>query len=82
MTLRAKQNAWGAGLITALLAVIFATAEPTPLSLVIASMVFLVLAILQYRWFRCPSCGQMALPPAALTFISVGTKCRHCGNSY
>jgi hypothetical protein len=84
MTLQAKQNIWGAALLAGFFVLLFAAAQSgSPAFLAGLGAWFLILGVLQFRWFRCPSCGELAIrTPTGLYVPNVGTKCRHCGNSY
>lgn len=83
MTLASKQKIWrgalGFGFVVLLIS---AAGTVSVLMLAAIAAWLLVLAIMQFRWFRCPSCHQFAVPPSGLMILSVGTKCRHCGNAF
>jgi len=75
VTLASKQTVWRGALLAAIVVLIASAAEPaSPLRLTAIAAWFLILAGLQSRWFRCPSCDRHIL--------SAGTTCRHCGHSF
>ena len=44
---------------------------------------FGVFAIAQFRLFRCPHCGKLAIfTPSGWSTPFVGDKCRYCGREY
>lgn len=75
MTLASKQKIWrGALAFGFVVFVISAAGTVSPLILTAIAASFLIVGILQFRWFRCPYCNQFAVPPSGLMILSVLTQ--------
>jgi hypothetical protein len=82
MTIQSKQKVWRSALLAGFVVLVISSAGPaSPLLLTAIAAWFLILGTLPFRWFRCPSCDRVAVPPAGLHILSAATRCRHCGNS-